>query len=260
MPTLTNRAPFTWDDIIARGEHLSRNHPPAQELLSLLVQITKFQRDVSLGLASMNGGCTGVQSILRLIPQLQALLDGLASQPLREALSELGSHPAKWTELLSRFEEQSFDEDSPSRTFLAYLLMQPYAQHVTDKHKHEPEAASPHCPVCRNRPLVSLLREYNQGAKRSLFCSMCFTEWEFQRTRCTACGEEDHDKLPIYKAEQVRQARIEACDTCMTYAKCIDLSRDGHAVPPADDLATLALDVWAHEQGYRRLQPNILLL
>jgi FdhE protein len=42
--------------------------------------------------------------------------------------------------------------------------------------------------------------------------------------------------------------------------KCIDLTKDGHAVPPVDDLATLALDLWAEEQGYTRHQPNMFLL
>ena len=74
------------------------------------------------------------------------------------------------------------------------------------------------------------------------------------------CGEQDKDKLPVFTAEQFQQGRIEACDNCKTYIKCIDLSKDGHAVPQVDDLATLALDLWAQEQGYTPQHHNMFLL
>jgi formate dehydrogenase maturation protein FdhE len=31
-------------------------------------------------------------------------------------------------------------------------------------------------------------------------------------------------------------------------------------MPQVDDLATLAFDLWAHEQGYVRQQPNLFLM
>jgi FdhE protein len=52
--------------------------------------------------------------------------------------------------------------------------------------------------------------------------------------------------------------RVEACDTCKSYLRTIDLTKDGHAVPLVDDLAAISLTLWADERGYRRLQPNLL--
>jgi len=39
--------------------------------------------------------------------------------------------------------------------------------------------------------------------------------------------------------------------------RTIDLTKNGRAIPIVDDLAVLALSLWATERGYWRLQPNL---
>lgn len=73
-----------------------------------------------------------------------------------------------------------------------------------------------------------------------------------------ACGESVFDRLPVFRADALAAARIDACETCRVYLQTIDLTRDGHAVPVVDDLATVSIDLWAREQGYRRLRPHLL--
>ena len=51
--------------------------------------------------------------------------------------------------------------------------------------------------------------------------------------------------------------RVECCDTCRRYLKSIDLTKDARPVPPVDELAAIPLDLWAREQGYRKIQPNL---
>lgn len=53
--------------------------------------------------------------------------------------------------------------------------------------------------------------------------------------------------------------RIDTCDTCHGYIKTFDLRQDGcrEVVPVVDDIATLALDLWAHEQGFRKPAPSL---
>ena len=51
--------------------------------------------------------------------------------------------------------------------------------------------------------------------------------------------------------------RVEACDTCKRYLKSIDLSLDARPIPEVDDLASLALDLWAVEEGYERIEPGL---
>jgi FdhE protein len=40
--------------------------------------------------------------------------------------------------------------------------------------------------------------------------------------------------------------------------KSVDLTKTGLAVPIVDELATLSLDLWARDKGYRKLQMNML--
>jgi FdhE protein len=98
------------------------------------------------------------------------------------------------------------------------------------------------------------------GGQRSLVCSFCLGEWEFRRIVCPGCGEEDHAKLPVYTAEEFKHVRVECCDSCRNYIKTVDLTRNGLADPVVDEIASIALDLWAQKQGYTKLQVNLMLL
>ena len=115
----------------------------------------------------------------------------------------------------------------------------------------------PVCPFCGEKPVAAVLRPEGDGGKRFLLCSLCFTEWEFRRLLCPNCGEEDKEKLPIYTAAEMPHVRVEACETCHVYIKAIDLTKNGLAVPVVDELATAALNLWAEEKGYRKVQVNL---
>ena len=73
-----------------------------------------------------------------------------------------------------------------------------------------------------------------------------------------ACGEENKEKLPIYVAAEFDYVRVDACESCHTYIKSVDLTKNGHAVPVVDEIATVALNIWAEEHGYWKLEPNLL--
>lgn len=250
--------PFSWDERIQRAQKLSVDIAPAKDVLDLYVRVAKFQKLVSSGLNGSDHPDIG--ALITYLPDLKRLVATLHSGFLQKEMDRLGSNGERWKELLLEYWEQSPEPESPAEALLAYLLLQPYAIHVTSRMSIHSEMTSPICPACGNLPELSVLREFNNGAKRSLVCSLCSTEWEFRRVLCPNCGEQQQDKLPVFTAEQISQARLEACETCKTYIKCIDLSKDGHAVPQADDLATLALDLWAQEQGYSRQHPNMFLL
>jgi formate dehydrogenase accessory protein FdhE len=119
-------------------------------------------------------------------------------------------------------------------------------------------ATHPRCPVCGGAPVVGVLREEGHGARRRLVCGLCLTEWDYLRVVCVKCGEQRFEALPVFSAEQCPHARVDACDTCRSYLKTIDATRDGRAIPVVDDLATLALDLWAREQGYARVRTNLV--
>lgn len=52
--------------------------------------------------------------------------------------------------------------------------------------------------------------------------------------------------------------RVEACDSCKFYLKSFDMTVDGLMVPEIDEVATIALDVWAGEHGYQKIEPNVM--
>ena len=100
--------------------------------------------------------------------------------------------------------------------------------------------------------------QQGDGGRRSLTCSFCLAEWPFRRIVCAACGEEDYSKLPVFTAAELPHVRVECCDTCKSYIKTVDLTRNGLAVPLVDEMAAIPLDLWAQERGYQKLQPNLM--
>ncbi len=141
--------------------------------------------------------------------------------------------------------------------FFARALLQPAAEYLAQQLPSVPHSGG-RCPNCESLPLLAVLRPEGDGAKRSLQCSLCLTEWTYRRVLCPFCGETDRDKLPRYSADECLFIRVEACETCRRYLKSVDLSIDGRAVPLVDEVALAALDVWAAEQGLSKIVPNLL--
>ena len=147
---------------------------------------------------------------------------------------------------------------SRPRRFYARVLLQPYAEYLASRGDIHANGAGPTCPFCNARPVAGVLRGEGDGGKRWLLCSLCSTEWQYRRVLCPGCGEENKDKLPIYTAAEFPAARVDACDTCHTYIKSIDLTKDGHAIPMVDEIATVALNIWAEDHDYVKLETNLL--
>ncbi len=141
--------------------------------------------------------------------------------------------------------------------FFARVLLQPFAEALALRAVPQ-ESATNVCPFCASKPGVGVLRGEGDGGKRSLICSLCSTEWVYRRIVCPNCNEENKDRLPIYTVEQYPFLRVDACDTCHTYLKSVDLTKHGLAVPIVDEIATVALNIWAEERGYTKLEVNLL--
>ncbi len=142
---------------------------------------------------------------------------------------------------------------------LAYIFLQPYAEYLAESGKTlAPRETHGVCPFCSSLPVAGVLRQEGDGGKRSLICAFCATEWNIGRIVCPACSEGNVEKLAVYTAEQFPHVRVEACDTCRYYIKTVDLTKDGHAVPAVDELATIPLNFWALEHDYIKLRGNML--
>jgi formate dehydrogenase accessory protein FdhE len=177
---------------------------------------------------------------------------------LAELASDLrASGRDHWLELLRK----AWGEFCPSdpQGFLAQAFLQPYAE-LLRSHLSLPSGESRYaiCPFCHRKPSVGVLRQMGEGASRSLICGFCAAEWDFRRLVCPGCGEENDKMLPIFTATEFDYIRVECCESCKTYLKTIDLTKDGRAEPLVDELASAPLDLWAREHGYAKLQPNLL--
>jgi formate dehydrogenase maturation protein FdhE len=152
-------------------------------------------------------------------------------------------------------------ELGPFEHFCAKAFLQPYAEFLAD-HAEAPALPfrPPSCPYCGSSPLVGVLRPEGEGAKRSLTCSFCRTEWDYLRIACPACDERREEKLCVYTAHKFEAVRVEACDTCKAYIITVDLTKNGLAVPEVDALAVIPLTLWADEKGHHKVTRNILCL
>ncbi len=227
-----------WDKRIARAAELEQTYPAAAELLGFYRQIAEFQKSVEWALWPVS------------LEPLLTLVRRAAPAPLAQIAETLLGTPARWPEVLE-------SPATPAEAFLSQILQQPYKETLARRSIASRTSVQPLCPFCGSKPVVAVLRPEGDGGKRSLLCSLCFTEWDFRRLLCPHCGEEDKDKLAIYAAAEFPHIRVEACDTCRCYIKSVDLTRNGLAVPEVDEMAAVALDLWAADKGYTKLQPNL---
>jgi FdhE protein len=116
------------------------------------------------------------------------------------------------------------------------------------------------CPLCGSPPVASLMTSGGavQGL-RYLCCSLCSSQWNLPRVRCTQCGSAK--SVAYYRVEGWGDAvRAEGCGDCETYLKILNLEKDSGLDPFADDLATLPLDILMAEQGFARYGVNPFLI
>lgn len=108
-----------------------------------------------------------------------------------------------------------------------------------------------HCPLCGSLPYLSLLRE--KEGQRFGVCSFCGFEHRVRRLACLHCDENDQNKLKLFRVQEYPGVRVDVCETCAMYVKTLDYRElDKPLVPPLDDMASIALDIVAQQQGYKR--------
>lgn len=215
--------PVDWDRRIARAAELEATYHAAAEMLHFYGAVASYQKQVYL-----------------LAPPDMATLAALFPE-LERVAHRGGCISRGHLEAYARGEELELVE-----TFYARALLEPYAARLDE------------CPWRGHKPQVAILRPEGYGAKRSLECALCSAEWAFPRLECPACGEQDFEKLAVYTAPEFEHIRVDACESCRRYLKTIDLTKNGKAVPVVDELAAVPLDLWAAEQGYVKIQTNLL--
>lgn len=248
----------TWDQRTRRADELAAAHPFAADVLRFYHRVVTFQKGLYWYLRESSA--TDLDAMLPKFREFLSEIAAGAPGPLAQSGSEWGTRDLDRSRELLAFHWRAPSSETSPEALLAWLFLQPYAEHLAEHNKEgfAEKAVSSLCPFCSRKPAVGVLRPEGDGAKRSLICSMCATEWSFGRILCPACGEENVEKLAIYTADQFGHVRVEACDTCGCYIKTVDLTKNGRAVPVVDELATIPLNLWAREHRYVKLQANML--
>ena len=279
-----------WQHRIRRAEHLAAQHPFAAEILGFYIHVARFQeglyqlierasRDSSASVppavlrekarasrplpGQQDAGATNTLELPELLtsfPPFLAVVEENGPARLAQVAHDLHHAPSSsWSDLLNACWSATGQPPSDPHEFLALAFLQPYAEFVRSRAPLQLDGYThPLCPFCNRKPASGVLRQQGDGGRRSLLCGFCLTEWEFRRVVCPGCGQEDNAKLPVYTAEELPYIRVECCDTCQTYIKSIDLTKNGLADPLVDELASIPLSLWAQEHGYAKLYPNLL--
>lgn len=262
-----------WDQRIQRADDLAAAHDFASEVMQFYKRIAGLQKSLySYFETAGDGGANKRAANLRdegpnlplllvKFPEFLSQIETFATQPFVEAARCLRTDgEGRWREALGSTWQNATDfTPTGAEAVLAWIFLQPYAESLADRSERASGSGTlAICPLCSSKPVVGVLRPEGDGGKRSLICSLCSTEWPFGRILCPACGEENVEKLAVYTASQFPHVRVEACDTCRRYIKTVDLTKNGHAVPLVDELATIPVNLWAKEHEYTKLQPNLL--
>lgn len=139
--------------------------------------------------------------------------------------------------------------ESPA-SFYARVLLRQNPPAVAGAHSNR-------CPQCGQPPQCGVLRPEGHGAALSLVCSLCENEWRWPRDTCPQCAETSTEKISHHTAEQIPHLVTQSCDSCRVYLHLVNLTKDPAAIASIDELAALPLDLWAREQGYRKIHPNL---
>ena len=248
---------FSWDASINRVHQLAETTTPAKELLVFYATVLATQKEIYELLRGRrewlpSGALENDLSVLREhVPFFLKSVLSVAPPALVEQADASD-------ELLCEYWDNRSD-----KLFFPKAFLQPYAQWSVQsgafsKHTSTPENR---CPYCLGKPQLSVLRVTESGSEsgnRHLLCATCLSSWEFRRVVCASCSEEQPFKLQYFKSDEYDHVRIETCESCKQYVKGIDLTRLGLAVPLVDDVATAALDLWATEKGYTKIELNLV--
>jgi formate dehydrogenase accessory protein FdhE len=261
-----------WQRRIHRAEELASRYAFAAEILGFYAAIARFQekfyREIEgssfVREAAADPHPFGTQlgrELARRFRPFFAVIERSGPGKLREAARELAARDENsHFELLTAFWEGTALA-AGTDDFFARAFLQPYAVAIRARANLRWSGPTAFvCPFCNRKPGMGVMRPLGEGGQRSLVCSFCLAEWEFRRIVCPGCGEENPVKLPVYEAAELPHVRVEACDSCQSYIKTVDLTKSGLGEPVVDEMASVPLDLWAGEHGYTKLQANVLQL
>jgi len=256
-----------WDQQIHRAEQLIPNANGSKELLTFYAHLLRAQRDVYESLRRRpnwlpSGNLEADLTVLAdSMPAFLRVIESHGPATLAAEAHEL--YEANAQAIAERL--IAYWHNPSDIQFFEKAYLQPYLRWVAESGGRpvgrEVSGGERCCPFCGGRPQVSFLQNKETTAEsgnRDLICGTCLSSWQFRRVVCANCGEERPPKLGYFHSPGLDHIRIEACDTCKHYLKGVDLTRVGFAAPIVDEIDAAALDLWAREHGYTKIELNLV--
>jgi formate dehydrogenase maturation protein FdhE len=264
-PAGSSRVAETLEQHALRADALARESSAAREPLRFAAGLLRAQAEIAARLESASRAAPLSGRGSRDLPSILGELRGVAEFAAREGPSPLREDArarATETDDLARMRLALFwtGDRRTAEDFLSRSMLRPYVEVLRERNATpDRERAPGHCPFCGGAPVLACRRAGSEsdGAQRSLVCGLCGLEWSFQRILCPSCLENEPDKLPSFTTESHPSVRVEACETCRRYVKSLDVTHEPRCVPEVDDLTSIALDLWAIEQGFTRFEPGL---
>src|SRR2546421_5853273 len=256
-----------WDKQIQRADHLAPKANGSKELLNFYAHLLRAQKDIYEFLRCRkdwlpSGELESDLPVLR--DALPGFLRVVQSQGPPSLAAEAGELLETDFQVLGE-RLMGYWLNASDIQFFEKACLQPYLRWVAESGARpvgrEVSAGERYCPFCGGSPQVSFLQNKETTAEsgnRDLICATCLSSWEFRRVVCAHCGEERPAKLGYFHSPEFDHVRIEACDTCKHYIKGVDLTRVGFAAPLVDEIDAAALDLWAREHGYTKIELNLV--
>jgi FdhE protein len=247
----------------ARAELLAGSSPSVAGPLVFAAKLFRLQGRLAAAVSArhgetpLSGSSRDLPGLVDLLPPLLSFAASDGPPELAEVARARASDDVETA--VARLRVYWEGEREAQGDYLTRAFLRPFAEVLVksgvslDRPRHEG-----HCPACGSAPIVSVRKdlEGSGGGARFLVCGLCATEWPFPRIRCASCQEQDPVKVPSFQSETQPGVRIEACETCRGYVKSLDLTLDARPLPEVDDLVSIAMDLWALEEGWTRLEPG----
>src|SRR5262245_15353007 len=256
---------FTLERAVRRIEAIAPKATGTRELLDFYHRVLIVQQDIygSLGAAkteSISGNPAQDLKLLR--PGLRVLLEETRSRGTQYLADSAGALLAATDSDLDEMVLDYWEHPSDIQ-FFAKAVIQPYALLMSDRgirpYGRGGDQRENRCRFCSGKPQLTYFQAQEQeGSMRRMQCAVCLSSWTFRRVVCANCMEEDPRNLGYYSSQDLAHLRVETCESCKYYIKAVDLGVVGLAVPLVDEVAAAPLDGWAREQGYAKIELNLV--
>ena len=256
-----------WDRQIERADTLAQRASGSKELLGFYGQLLRTQKqiyDYFLGQKELSPLGNLESDLAAIHPAFAMLLETVVLHG-PESLSEEAEALRNADSFVVDRMLMDYWQNPSDIDFFSKATLQPYLRSLIDAGVtpigRQLAGGERSCPYCGGRPQVSFLQSKESGAEsgnRDLLCATCLSTWEFRRVVCANCGEERPTKLGYFHSSEFEHVRVEACDSCLSYIKRVDLTVLGHAVPLVDEIYAAPLDLWAREHGYSKIELNLV--